>query len=801
MPTIAESCEKIIEKRKNERLPIISEKLKKLQELKDALTQLQKYQNRVKENRDPFIFALSDKAPQVFETIRDIDLNELLGENGKIEKLEKELKRLEKRFGRDGVQIALMGHARQGKSLFLQSVSELPDDVIPTSSHTDCTGALSVIENVEGAPFEITIEYYDEESFVKFFNKSLEQTGLRYTVYSLQDIRSLEPILKRELESGDIRIIHFFNEYYSKGLGYLDSIGKEPLTIKENQSVVTELVAKHKAFDSNDIILNDFRDKNYVIEYKEDNQKYYVYFNQYIAVKKTHIKCDFDLEDARHIILLDTVGLGNKFTEEKDKATLFQTLKEDTDAAIYIFKVKPGGQSGADTSITNEIDEIFDELKGLNPELWIAINENCLDESYFNGNNDQYKDYKTLCSTVYKDMTNCRYGKDKDNQVKPIHFGMVNNKDRKAVINEIMIPVLTGIADNVSKLDEIFMKNADAMATDIYYSYESICKRIYGSLDALQKNSPTYEITLRNNYERLPLSNKLREYSGILREHRDSVLPKIIDELLPQIEDITLFVPEKMEIENEFHGMVLHVTEVYNKICDKVTADIIKKLHEVSSKTILDIETELKIKIAQILYEDGLLSKLSVSTGKLNGDSDAIKWLESICNEKLYKYPDLERAVKDVLNFHMKIEGFIFAKCIKASEILETNPNKYANDNDPLDVRVDFVWNNIKHKVVKMRAELKNSLGLADNNPNDIWGFGQEPVAPELAKPSLLLWCAADSFNKVFLFADNGNQLKDFYREYAFTIWHDDFQQQVDFDDATKEVYQLVENLKSKNLN
>lgn len=803
MPTIAESCEKIIRVRKDKRLPIIREKLKKLRELKDALKQLQEYQNRIKENRGQDIAALRERAQRVYDTIYNIDLNELLGENGKIEKLEKELERLEKRFGRDGVQIALVGTARKGKSTFLQSLTGLPDEVIPASSGSDCTGAVSVIENVDDGEFRIQIDYYNEKDFIDFFSSTFKtlvsneevERLVNYTIRNVDDVRQLKEVLKEtikeeERQDKDVqKLKDFYEEYYSHGLDYLDLITGRTDTFY-NQSKVSELVAKYRYIKEGDEIINaDY--KNYIHEHLVDGL-IKIHFNKYIAVKKAYIWNQYRIPNLGKIIMMDTVGLGNENTGVKDEAAMYKVLREDTDAAIFNFRIEQG-MSVPPGNECQQLVKLFDDLDDLSPELWFSVNANRYD--YAEITNDNLPIYKGLVSDVFNSMNNRTYGR---RRVRPFNISVVNNKDEDEVINKMIIPVLEGITNNLGDLDEIFMKNADDMAKDIYQSYKDICDNIMGSLDALQKNSPTYEITLRENYNSLLLSYELHEYCGNLCKHRDEVLPKLIKELKPQIENLTCFLPNEAEILKEFRGMNnTYVTNVYNKICDDVTVQIINKLHEVSTKTIVDIEEELKIKIAKILYEHGRLNELSVSTGKLNDDSGAIQWLRSFCNEKLYRYSHLKKAVTDVLDFHMKIEGFIFAKCIKASEILEKRPGRYADNNAPIDVKVKFVYETVSNKVLQMIDNLNQSLGLTDNGANT-WGLGQNAEAPELAKPSLLLWCAADSFNKVFLFADNGNQLKDFYREYAFTIWHDKFQQQVDFDDATKKVYQLVENLKVK---
>ena len=61
-----------------------------------------------------------------------------------------ECDRLITRFSRDTVNISVIGLARQGKSTLLQSITQLPDSIIPAASGSDCTGAKSVIFNAKG---------------------------------------------------------------------------------------------------------------------------------------------------------------------------------------------------------------------------------------------------------------------------------------------------------------------------------------------------------------------------------------------------------------------------------------------------------------------------------------------------------------------------------------------------------------------------------------------------------------------------------------------------------------------------
>lgn len=79
------------------------------------------------------------------------------------------LKLLKKRFEREAIRIAFIGRERQGKSTFIKTITGLNDKVIPAYSGNSCTGAVSVIHNVQRVKDEagndvkvkVVAEYYD----------------------------------------------------------------------------------------------------------------------------------------------------------------------------------------------------------------------------------------------------------------------------------------------------------------------------------------------------------------------------------------------------------------------------------------------------------------------------------------------------------------------------------------------------------------------------------------------------------------------------------------------------------------
>lgn len=799
MSEIAKTCDGIIKKRKEEHLPAIINKIKTIDQLQETLEALRKYQSRLASD-SPSIAAIKEKAPQVVEAIKGINLTDLLGfenerkgeETGKIAELRKELERLHKRFSRDAIQVALVGHARQGKSTFLQSVSGLDDDVIPTSSGSDCTGAVSVIENSDTIDFEMTIEYYEEKDFIAFFNTTLKQNGLNHSVSDISGIRNLEAVLRKEMNENPTneKLRNFYREYYGHGLDYLDLLGTHPDPLTD-KSVVIELVAKHKKFDKDSNIPESYGNYSKVI-----GEKITIYFNKYLAVKTAHILCDYKLPDAEKIIMLDTVGLGNENTGKKDLETMYRVLKEDTDAAIFNFDVPLTGLSNPPEDIIGEINGVFQELDGYMPELWVSVNQNCYGRNKFN-NDEQYKDYKDLCNEeICPTFQSKKYGVE-GRLVSPLHFAKVHNNNRSEVVNDMMIPVLKGISDNVSKLDDVFMSKAEKMADDIYAEYNEICGRLLRSFDKIIMQSGSFNSTFKKNFYDLKLRGELEEYVRELYRQRDTVCQEIIDEIKPQVDNLTGLVPSEEEIAHQLNGMKGgHIQKVYLDYSDIVAARISAKLKDVSAKTIEGLQKKIKIDIAKILYTSGLLCELSVSTGKVNNESDYIRWLDSFRREKLRMYPALENAVISILDFKMNIEGFIYAECIKACEVLKDHRLEFPNDSESITDKAYFIWDTLIRKVAGLKSEINAGLGLS--KAGNV-GFNIIPKTSEMAKPSLLMWCVADSFFKQFINTNSGEDLENFYSEYANVIWRNEFKLQDDISEATTEVNNLVTSMKIQN--
>ena len=147
-----------IVRRREQRLPHIIEQqnhlskvLKQLDEL-DGLLGVIRLEEQKQQGDYFYILQENPKMRQSLATISTTQVRNRIKEQ--LTKLDI----LAKRFSRKTVRIAMIGRERQGKSTFLKTISGLHSDkVIPAYDGTSCTGAVSVIHNVDG-PFKVNIE-------------------------------------------------------------------------------------------------------------------------------------------------------------------------------------------------------------------------------------------------------------------------------------------------------------------------------------------------------------------------------------------------------------------------------------------------------------------------------------------------------------------------------------------------------------------------------------------------------------------------------------------------------------------
>lgn len=780
--TIPQKINEIIKTRETERLPKITEKLHSIEKVSDVVKRLEKFQQELLEQEQLGIDnLLLEHAPEVASTIKGLELSKTLR---RVEELQKELKRLEKRFSRKSIQITLIGYARKGKSKFLQSVSNLGDDVIPTSSDTDCTGAISVIENNDG-PFQMEVEYYTIGEFLDSVSITLSDIlGRKIYVRSLEELATYKNC-PEIVASKKNKVKSFYDDYLKHIENYRDCFSENAPRIFSDKTRVIEYVAKYRIIKGDEDVPKEY--DCYEQEKVGDITK--VFFNKFVAVKSAYIKTKFEYEDAEGIVLTDTIGLGNKYTGEADEHKMYEVLINDTDAAIFNLKIDPSGNSDIPKEQTDVLDRVYSKLENYSPEKWIALNLNHYGREYGEFKTDSdYNMYLNRCKKTCEKIKEEEFGKE--GTKKPLAYCMyVNNNDKDDVRENMIRPVLGIIRDNIDEIDKNSMVQCDNIAKSLYYEYNSICESIGRAIGKIKTSNPNFEKTFRQNYKALPLRHALKLYVDELYKNKDVACEDIINEIKPQIREIMGYVPSQEIIEERMLSMEGgHLSSVYHSFCDDVTAKILSSFKEVSASAILKVKEKVQQDLALILFNEGKLGCLKLKT--VSNMEPSLDWMRAFCNEKLNGHKVLSSAIKSVINFQMNIEGFLYSKCIMACQELQ-NSNIQFPKNYSIKEGAEFIWSEIRSSVRSLRRRLEVEFGITTEGTSLL----DSTKTPETSMPNLLVWCMADTFMKEFLNTNDGDNLKDFYSEYATVIWKEEIKLQENLADATNGIMQLNNDL------
>lgn len=242
----------------------------------------------------------------------------------------RELGQLHRRFSRPTLNIGVVGNAGQGKSTFLQQLTGLSDDEIPTGAKGDCTGAAAIIENCQVSETYADIEFYSEEEFLK------QIVSPYYKMLDLPQPSSLKEF-ETPLPDG-AKNDHYdearFIETLQQGLGgYRLYLGKHGERINKN----------------------DIR--KYTAKSGKNGERLSVW----AAVKSVKIFCRFPGMEGEKISVGDTPGLGDRSVLDAEEQ-LMKDFGRNIDAVFMLRKVKERGIRKEDIRLFSLIKEAIPEI-------------------------------------------------------------------------------------------------------------------------------------------------------------------------------------------------------------------------------------------------------------------------------------------------------------------------------------------------------------------------------------------------------------------------------------------------------
>lgn len=549
-----------------------------------------------------------------------------------------ECDKVERRFSRDRIHISVVGQARIGKSQLLQSITDLDSRVIPTSDLTDCTGAVSIIENdpaMASGDVRATVTFKTEKQIVeivqRYLDTMIEDPSKRLYIHSLRQISqlNLDDIERRMPEysaAGDkIKHLRKYIEEYDKWSGLVNNA---PITLSCPSDIQT-FVAQHNG---------------------EKNNR--IYFYKYLAVDSCNIRCRFNYAEAGKITLLDSVGLGD--TAIGIEADMLKLVKNESDAVIFLHKPLDGAGSGVPEKIENMYKMIQKNCFGLDFNNWLfwIVNSH-------KGKSDDY------CQDALQTLMASKWA----GSIKKI----IDISDKKQLREEFLLPMLAHLQEHLNDIDDLYTADLRTALDNARKSFNSFCasaKKVMSSQAAANANilpQMKKDIALAQRH-RTGMLRSLAMAEKELRNEPCDVLYKRVEGILEQMKCGELLPSTERIMERILAGE--DPGSVYNDCCNMVRNAVAQSFANVDG-TLNELVENVKNQIAEILYKDD-----GCRLGRIVANADTqmpYTWMNDFTDTILdaETYPNLRTAFQNVYSFDFSVRGFLTYEVRACMDILD----------------------------------------------------------------------------------------------------------------------------------
>lgn len=620
-------------------------------------------------------YAIVQNNPEIENRITKLDPESLLL---KIKTQIKELEYLVKRFGRENIQISVVGRARQGKSTLLQAISGLKDKVIPASDGTDCTGAKSIICNAEGT-FRARVVFYTEKELMEQVQKYMDVLMLDISLGSVFDIEKLkiEDLKQKTTKtaSADSRFRHLSKFiYYFKT--YKANLGRE-IEITDQDEV-----------------------RRYVAQYNDAGKETF----DYLAVKEVSIYTPFTYPDAGKIVLVDTIGVGDTSLGIKDK--MMETLSYDSDAAIILRRPDPMGDG-----IREEDNDLFDliqtHIKDRAVDKWLFYVLNAI------GTSNQ---------TISLKMKDLLEEKKKEGALSASFIKIIDCSDKHAVEEELLVPMLDSLTANLSAIDTDFLKRADRTGGELYVAWFSFFKEVQYVLakDIRMDSNVNLKIydLFRDIYENELLgtlkascvkwSADRNTPCDMLDRQFQRITTFNVDSRLPSQEEIDIRLKRGSTTGNPYFVYC----EYAHALRTGLTEDFIK-----IDASLNEVVTHFKDEITSILTENGRLSRIY----PINPAYSKSVWLRQFAEDALLPMglSRLQFAFTFLSDFELSVRGFLIYKIRKHLDILDPDISTQMPDLGSEPNRA--IRSALRNRLNTLKESLKRELQNFTQDPNEVF--------------------------------------------------------------------------------
>lgn len=713
MPTITQQIEEILDKRLGRgqyagrgRLQIIEARIANLASVKKRIEELDvlvaTIKNQISEkNGEYFNMLVAD--PDALSQMEEVSC---ANAKDKVSELIDALELLKKRFEREAIRIAFIGRERQGKSTFIKTITGLNDKVIPAYSGNSCTGAVSVIHNVQnvtdesGNPVDVKVvaEYYDTAKFLEMVNEKLN----RFFPDGSQKVGRLEQIESLNLPDtlAGNQSTKLIAEYLKFKTSVVDNYDKYSHLIGVgirnyyDEDEIAQHVAQYEEFDHEVPGSHEVRKDDGTIVYQLDYYKY-------VAVKNVNIYTSFEIETTKKLELVDTIGIGSSADSAAIEAEMYRVLREDCDAAIDMYRpdVTPNyPQEQADL-----LDNLIDKLSDREPEKWIVYVLNKITNGF----------YKNAASAeaVLKTAENIISGKNP----KPVAWTRaIDGTIFEDVRDELVSPLLSLIADNLDELDQNLIDRTDNLCKEAYNE----CLKLVKVANSVTSAGAGISADAMSLFDEKLYKELLKSFGYAMNQvdqkgyatKRDSECYQLEQAYANIIDEIDVYIPDEEVILERFEtGALVTQNQMFEEYVEQMRNDIFAAFENVNEDVLHPLQEKVKSDLIQILYNEGLMKNLPTPS-----DTPSIEWLREIIDNYISedKYPSLFKAMRFILDYQINIEGLVEYNVTKSLYVLDKTHAefiKYQGEfTEDFEQKASDVWQELCNRLTPVQKRLRD---------------------------------------------------------------------------------------------
>lgn len=586
---------------------------------------------------------------------------------------------LKRRFSRETVNIGVIGRMGQGKSTFLQSITNLSDTEIPASKGQACTSAQSVIYHSPEKQFA-KVYFYPEKEFIEhvikpYYSKLGNDKNFNIGTLpsNLTEISNLRLKSPDTIKSTNAEKQSWYKSFYN---------------VCNNIASYKELLSKPER----PIKLSEIKD---YVQYKYENNKVSSY--KYVAVKKVEIFCQFKNENVDKLGLIDVPGLGD--TRLGDEERMIRALGEDVDLILFLKKTDRDRNQwmDVDTKLYDIAEKVLKEKLSLNRWAFMVINNR----------NNNIDECASLKNTIRE--------KGKIHVIDCMIANVIKNDEANVVLSK----TIEYLSNNIENLDQLLINNC-------IKSLEQTNKKILTLLNLAEGLSKSTNIESRfdKRFEDffIELRNELNSFRETLKKEQqqsDIELVEKIKEIINVAKNSVKLPPQKL-FEKITKGK-LSERGYYDELVHNARSYILRNFHELTERQQEKINIR-KTQIAQKLTSQDLLQNL-----KLKSNKEGLEFLEllnqSVQLNTINKNTGLLQGLDFICRFKFSYEGFV--QYIVYSTLEQFFPTDIRKLNTISKVETNLNELYLKAKELakvefKDESKIEDTLGFIKKNVDDL---------------------------------------------------------------------------------